>query len=99
MNGLLRPWIWRPSGHPRVLAPATYHSGTFRNQHPVVTRLHTHLRGLATAVHEISGLASQIAHLRFTRGRAKGADIWLAESHKKLQSNADLAWEGEAQTI
>ena len=37
-------------------APATYHSGTPRNQHPAVARWHTHLRGLATAIHEISGL-------------------------------------------
>ena len=30
--------------------------GTPQNQHPVVARWHTHLRGLATAIHEISGL-------------------------------------------
>ena len=46
----------RPSGFPRVLAPATYHLGTPRNQHPVVTRLHAHLSGLATAIHGMSGL-------------------------------------------
>ncbi|MFA9434743.1 MAG: hypothetical protein ACERKR_08720, partial [Deltaproteobacteria bacterium] len=40
----------------RVSAPATYRSGTPRNQHPVVARWHAHLRGLATAIHEISGL-------------------------------------------
>ncbi|MDH3555794.1 MAG: hypothetical protein OES18_08095 [Deltaproteobacteria bacterium] len=28
------------------------------NQHPAVARWHTHLRGLATAIHEISGLWS-----------------------------------------
>jgi hypothetical protein len=32
-------------------------SGTPRNQHPAVARWHAHLRGLATAIHEISGLA------------------------------------------
>ncbi|MEE8315867.1 MAG: hypothetical protein V3R70_04885 [Syntrophobacteria bacterium] len=37
-------------------APATYRSGTPLNQHPAVARWHAHLRGLATAIHEISGL-------------------------------------------
>jgi hypothetical protein len=38
------------------MAPATYHSGTPRAQHPAVARWHAHLRGLAMAIHEISGL-------------------------------------------
>ena len=46
----------RPSWRPRMSAPATYHSGTPRNQHPAVARWQAHLRGLATAIHEISGL-------------------------------------------
>ena len=46
----------RPSWRPRVSAPATYRSGTPRNQHPAIARWHGHLRGLATAIHEISGL-------------------------------------------
>jgi len=46
----------RPSGRPRVSAPATYRSGTPRNQHPAVARWHAHLCGLATAIHEMSGL-------------------------------------------
>jgi len=41
-----------------VLVSATYHSGTPRNQHLAVARWHIHLRGLATAIHEISGLES-----------------------------------------
>jgi hypothetical protein len=45
----------RPSGPPRVSAPATYRSGTPRIQPPVVARWHTHLHGLATAILEISG--------------------------------------------
>src|SRR5210317_1967437 len=49
----------RPSWRPRVTAPATYRSGTPRNQHPAVARWHTHLRGLATAIHEISGLRNR----------------------------------------
>ena len=39
-----------------MLAPATYRTGTPRNQHPAVARWHVHLRDLATAIHEISGL-------------------------------------------
>jgi hypothetical protein len=46
----------RPSGRPGLSAPATYHSGTPRDQHPAVTRLHAHLRGLVTVVDETSGL-------------------------------------------
>src|SRR5210317_2020936 len=46
----------RPSWPPLVSAPATYRSGTPRNQHPAVARWQAHLRGLATAIHEISGL-------------------------------------------
>ena len=50
----------RPSWRPRVSAPATYRSGTPRNQSRGtagrVARWHGHLRGLATAIHEISGL-------------------------------------------
>jgi hypothetical protein len=34
-----------------------YRSGTPRDQNPAVARWHAHLRGLATAIHEISGLA------------------------------------------
>ena len=46
--------------------PATYRSGTPRNQHPAVARWHAHLRGLATAIHEISGLGSlKIRHLKY----------------------------------
>ena len=46
----------RPSWRPRVSTPATYRSGTSRNQHSAVARWHIHLRGLATAIHETSGL-------------------------------------------
>jgi hypothetical protein len=38
-------------------APVTYRSGTPRDQHPAVTRWQARLRGLATAIHETSGLA------------------------------------------
>src|SRR5210317_1182785 len=49
----------RPSWRPRVSDPATYRSGTPRNQHPAVARWPNHLRGLATAIHEISGLTTE----------------------------------------
>ena len=50
---LCEPEAWRP----RVSVPATYRLGTVRNQHSAVARWHAHLRGLATAIQEISGLA------------------------------------------
>jgi hypothetical protein len=53
----------RPSWRPRVSDLAKYRSGTPRNQHPAVARWHAHLRGLATVIHEISGLDLQ-NHLR-----------------------------------
>ncbi|MEE8315338.1 MAG: hypothetical protein V3R70_02195 [Syntrophobacteria bacterium] len=67
MNHLLRPRIWpsfSPScrlyepeaWRPRVSDPAAYRSGTPRNQPPAVARWHAHLCGLATAIHEMSGL-------------------------------------------
>jgi hypothetical protein len=67
MNRLLRPRIlasFSPScrlqepeaGRPRVLAPATYRSGTPRSQPPAVARWHAHLGGLATSIHETSGI-------------------------------------------
>jgi hypothetical protein len=40
--------------------PATYRSGAPRAQHPAVARWHAHLHGLATAIHELSGLAYTI---------------------------------------
>ena len=72
MNYLLRPRIWpsfSPScrlyepeaGRPLVPVPATYRLGTPRTQHPAVARWHAHLRSLATAIHEISGLGKSFA--------------------------------------
>ena len=49
-----------PSGRPWVSAPATYRSGTPRIQLPAVARWHSHLHGLATAIHETSGLAVKV---------------------------------------
>ncbi len=46
----------RPSWRPRMSVPATYRSGTPRNQLLAVARWHSHLRGLATAIHAISEL-------------------------------------------
>ena len=50
----------RPSWRPRMSVPATYRSGTPRDQSRGtagrVARWHSHLRGLATAIHAISEL-------------------------------------------
>ena len=46
----------RPSWRPRMSVPETYRSGTPRDQLLAVARWHNHLRGLATAIHKISGL-------------------------------------------
>ena len=86
MNGLLRPRIWpsfSPScrlyeleaWRPRVLHPARYRSGTPRVQYPAVARWHAHLHGLATAIHETSGLnsfhLSRSYHAQLIRNLAK----------------------------
>ena len=58
--------------------PATYRSGTPRDQHPAVTRWHGRLRGLATAIHETSGLGilpvfqnSNLKHIQCHLGSRK----------------------------
>ena len=69
MYNLLRPRIWPsflassgvPSTSLRTGSPATYRSGTPRNQSPAVARWHAHLRGLTTAIHEISGLTGPVS--------------------------------------
>jgi len=59
MNHLLRPRICpsflASSGVDPCDVPFRYAS----DQHPVVARWHSHLRGLATAIHEISGLQGE----------------------------------------
>jgi hypothetical protein len=57
MNHLLRPRICPSFRASSVVGPATYRSGTPRVQHPAVARWHAHLHGLATAIHETSGLS------------------------------------------
>ena len=68
----------RPSWRPWASAPATYRSGTPRSQPPAVTRWHAHLRGLATVIHEISGLGfrfySSLICLR--KAETLGTAIW-----------------------
>ena len=61
----------RPSGRPRVADPATYCSSTPRIQPPAVARWHTLFHGLATGIHEISGLTHSL-------------QILLQKSHNKL---------------
>ena len=65
---LYEPEAWRP----RVSVPATYHTGTPRNQHPAVARWHAHLRGLATAIHEISRLVENTLQLIIEKRRGDG---------------------------
>ncbi len=62
----------RASVRPRVSDPATYRSGTPRIQPPAVARWHTHLHGLATAIHEICGLEEAI-HLNV-------GEMWLCDT-------------------
>jgi hypothetical protein len=62
-----------PSWRPQVLAPATYHPGTPRNQNPAVAWWHAHLPGLATAIHEISGLSGS-CQILWSKILAVGAD-------------------------
>ena len=60
MNHLLRPRIWpsflRSSGVGPCDVPFRYASKPIPRCRGTVARWHAHLRGLATAIHEISGL-------------------------------------------
>jgi hypothetical protein len=62
----------RPSWRPRMSVPATYRSGTPRDQSRGtagrVARWHSHFRGLATAIHAISELDEN--------ERDGGAKVW-----------------------
>ena len=69
----------RPSWRPRVSAPATYRLGTPRTQHPVVARWHTHLRALAKAIHDISGLDAALLFLsRMPAGHVIGMGVKIS---------------------
>jgi hypothetical protein len=63
MNHLLRPRIWpsfqASSGVDPCDVPFRYASGPIPRYRGTVARWHAHLRGLATAIHEISGLGNQ----------------------------------------
>ena len=60
MNDLLRPRIWpsflASSGVGSCDVPFRYASEPIPRYRGTVTKWHVHLRGLATAIHEISGL-------------------------------------------
>ena len=56
MNHLLRPWIWSSFRASSGLTPCDVLSSTPRVRAPAIARWHTHLHGLATAIHEICGL-------------------------------------------
>ncbi len=59
MNNLLRPRIWQSflasSGVGPCDVPFRYASEPIPRYRGTVARWHTHLRGLATAIHEVSG--------------------------------------------
>jgi len=60
MNHLLRPRIWASfqasSGVAPCDVPFRYASGLIPRYRGMVARWHAHLHGLATAIHETSGL-------------------------------------------
>jgi hypothetical protein len=56
MDHLLRSRIWPPFLASSGVGPCDV-PFRYANQHPAVARLHAHLCDLATAIHEISGLA------------------------------------------
>ncbi|MDH3803637.1 MAG: hypothetical protein OEU80_16325, partial [Deltaproteobacteria bacterium] len=57
--------------------------GTPRNQHPAVARWHAHLRGLATAIHEISGLGSlKINHLNHIQFHLRSRKLSMEKNNK-----------------
>ena len=64
MNHLLRPGIWSSfltsSGVGPCDVPFRYASEPIQRYRGTVARWHTHFRGLATAIHEISGLGCSI---------------------------------------
>ena len=57
------------AGRPWALVPATYCSSTPRIQPPAVARSRTLLHGLATAIHETSGLG--VRKMQWAGGRSK----------------------------
>ncbi|MFA9612802.1 MAG: hypothetical protein ACERK9_02550, partial [Deltaproteobacteria bacterium] len=64
------------------------------NQHPAVARWHAHLRGLATAIHEISGLGSlkisHLNHIQFHLGSRKLSMVkeqWRRQQKKERLAN------------
>jgi hypothetical protein len=63
MNRLLRPRIWPSSRASSAVEPCDvpfrYASGPIPRYRGMVARWHTHLHGLATAIHETSGLGVQ----------------------------------------
>ena len=92
MNHLLRPRIW-----PSFLAslgvgpcdvPFRYASGPIPQYRGTVARWHAHLRGLATAIHETSGLmtrrpgSTEDLHIGFDQASEKAAEwpLWFEVS-------------------
>ncbi|MGD9336774.1 MAG: hypothetical protein PVF76_05565, partial [Syntrophobacterales bacterium] len=62
---------------------ATYHSGTPQAQHPAVARWQAHLRDLATAIHEISGLGGRTM-LKAAQGMAEAKGKTFLSGREQL---------------
>ncbi len=93
MNYLLRPRIWSSflasSGVGPCDVPFRYASKPIPRYRGTVARLHTHLRGLATAIHEISGL-KHLTLMRLTRLISSGLK-WLITSLSFYQGSNVLS--------
>ena len=85
---------------PRVSDPATYRSGTPRLQPPAVTRWHTLLHGLATAIHETSGLEKSYwnygfyidnpwSHVKFFKGTSTVMVLFVADVDVEILFSSD----------
>jgi len=85
MNELLRPWISAPflasSGH----ASCDVASSTPRIRVPAVLRLHAHLHGLVTTIHEKSGLGIERNKIvGDARDRASFGGVWFCDYQNSL---------------
>ena len=73
MNHLLRPRIWTSfrasSGVGPCDVPFRYASEPIPRYRGTVARWHAHLRGLATAIHEISGLDPEQEFISVFKGK------------------------------
>ena len=78
MNHLLRPRVWpsflASSGVGPCDVPFRYASEPIPRYRGTVARWHAHLRGLATAIHEISGL--KLSSIHYENARVVPGNTW-----------------------